>query len=353
MLWVFQGAFGIWCLWNPARINITVLATNTYCIHLGVDYNTPKAWVLTIVYASPQLHLRPRLWECLENFSGTNTLPWCLVGDFNTTLHEYEKEGRAPFNYCSSQQFAECIEEYNLIDLGFKGPPFTWVRESLRQRIDRALCNTAWLTLFPTSQVIHLPIPSSDHCAIWLQDKQGQNPRGDRNYFKFLCPWLDHPGFKDQVQLAWQSSFSWVDNISRLTLSLKDWNRDVFGNIFRRKQRILSRLEGINKVLLEHENVRLEALREILWGDYALVVQQEEAYWYQQAKSKWVQMGDKNTRFFHQATVTRRRYNRITALRNSDNVGFMLTKIFLIWLWNSIKGSIPLLHLWVLCSLAV
>lgn len=93
----------------------------------------------------------------------------------------------------------------------------------------------------------------------------------------------------------------------------------MFGNIFRRKQRILSRLEGINRVFLEHENVRLEALREILWGDYALVVQQEEAYWYQQAKSKWVQMGDKNTHFFHQATVTKRLHNRITALRNSDN----------------------------------
>lgn len=158
---------GILCLWNPARINITVLDTNTYCIHLGVDLNTLKAWVLSIVYASPQLHLRPILWESLENFNATNILPWCLVGDFNTTLQEHEKEGGAAFNHCSSQQFADCIEACNLLDLVFKGPPFTWVRDSLRQRIDRALCNIAWLTLFPNSQVIHLPIPSSNHCAIF------------------------------------------------------------------------------------------------------------------------------------------------------------------------------------------
>lgn len=70
---------------------------------------------------------------------------------------------------------------------------------------------------------------------------------------------------------------------------------------------------------MEHENRRLEDLREVLWNDYAVVVQHEEAYWFHQAKSKWVMLGDKNTRFFHQATISRRRHNRIAALLNNDN----------------------------------
>lgn len=104
-----------------------------------------------------------------------------------------------------------------------------------------------------------------------------------------------------------------------LTSNLKAWNRNVFGNIFRRKQRLLGRLEGINRVLLEYDNKRLEDLRDQLWSEYTTVVQQEETYWYQQAKSNWVNMGDKNTRFFHQATLCRRRRNRISALMDQNH----------------------------------
>lgn len=126
--------------------------------------------------------------------------------------------------------------------------------------------------LHPTSQIIHLPIPSLDHC-LWLQDKRDQAYGHGRDYFKFLGPWVDHPGFKDQVQMAWQYSSSWVDNMSRLTSNLKTWNCNIFGNIFRRKQRILNKLEGINRVLLEHDNKRLEDLRDHLWSEYSTVAQ--------------------------------------------------------------------------------
>lgn len=271
---------GIWCLWNPARINISVVATTTDCVHLAINHNTPTEWFFTVVYASLQVHLRPRLWEELVSFSTSNSKPWCLAGDFNAILQEHEKEGGAPFNYQSSHQFTTCIEACHLLDLGFKGPPFTWIRGSLRQRLDRVLCNTAWQALFPTSQVIYLPIPTSDHCALWLQDQRAQAHGHGRDYFKFLGPWIDHPGFKAQVHMAWQYSSTWVENMMSLTSNLKAWNRNVFGNIFRRKQRLLGRLEGINRVLLEYDNKRLEDLRDQLWSEYTTVVQQEEAYWY-------------------------------------------------------------------------
>jgi hypothetical protein len=52
--------------------------------------------------------------------------------------------------------------------MGFQGQPFTWRRGPLKERLDRVLGNTEWQTLFPNSNVTHLPINSSDHCGLWL-----------------------------------------------------------------------------------------------------------------------------------------------------------------------------------------
>lgn len=65
---------------------------------------------------------------------------------------------------------------------------------------------------------------------------------------------------------------------------------------------------------------RLEELRKHLWANYNQLLQQEETYWYHMARHKWVSLGDKNTRFFHQAALTRRRRNRVMALKNDADV---------------------------------
>lgn len=49
---------------------------------------------------------------------------------------------------------------------------------------------------------------------------------------------------------------------------MQTWNRDVFGNIFQRKVRLLKRLEGIATKLLSEENERLKNLRVQLWEEY-------------------------------------------------------------------------------------
>lgn len=66
--------------------------------------------------------------------------------------------------------------------------------------------------------------------------------------------------------------------MKRLTSNLKSWNKEVFGHIFRKKYRILKRLEGINKVLMQGPNERLSNLRDSLWDDYNMLVYHEECY---------------------------------------------------------------------------
>lgn len=94
----------------------------------------------------------------------------------------------------------------------------------------------------------------------------------------------------------------------------------VFGTKrFKRKHRVLKRLEGTNKVLMLGNNDRLFILGAQLWEEYVDIVRQEESYWFQQAPSKWICLGDRNTHYFHQSTLMRRRRNKITALFNQEN----------------------------------
>lgn len=117
--------------------------------------------------------------------------------DFNVVLHEKEKSGGAPFNFHHSAPFVHCIDMCQLVDLGFKGPCFTWKRGNLCERLDRVLSNTAWRAIFSTYLVIHLPIQSSDHCGLWLRMNPLNENQRKRDYFKFLSPWLDHFDFRN------------------------------------------------------------------------------------------------------------------------------------------------------------
>ncbi|CAN1122766.1 hypothetical protein LINPERPRIM_LOCUS2890, partial [Linum perenne] len=48
----------------------------------------------------------------------------------------------------------------------FTGPKFTWFRGRLKERIDRALCNSHWLRAFQDAQTYHLERLKSDHRPI-------------------------------------------------------------------------------------------------------------------------------------------------------------------------------------------
>lgn len=123
------------------------------------------------------------------------------MGDFNSILHPNEKSGVGAFNSRAGAIFSQGISDCNLIDLGFKGPMFTWKSGSLCQRLDWALGNPIWQDLFPNSSIINLPLATSDHCGVWVNLEGATQPR--EGSFKFLGPWLAHEDFNNQLLGAW------------------------------------------------------------------------------------------------------------------------------------------------------
>lgn len=64
-------------------------------------------------------------------------------------------------------------------------------------------------------------------------------------------------------------------------------------------------MEGIARKLAVSNNERLVKLKTELWNEYTDILDQE-AYWYQQSRSKWLRLGDRNTKYFHQSTLAKR-----------------------------------------------
>lgn len=48
------------------------------------------------------------------------------------------------------------------------------------------------------------------------------------------------------------------------------------------------------------------------------VYSEQEVFWRQRCKQLWLREGDSNSKFFHAATKTRRKINKITMLTDED-----------------------------------
>ena len=68
-------------------------------------------------------------------------------------------------------------------------------------------------------------------------------------------------------------------NIMTMAQVLPEWNKTTFGNIFRRKRHLLTRLNGVQRLLViskaqEHINLDLKLRNELD------VLKQEEMFWF-------------------------------------------------------------------------
>ncbi|KAJ1384663.1 Endonuclease/exonuclease/phosphatase superfamily [Sesbania bispinosa] len=178
---------------EPSPISVDLISSTFFSVHLRIKDGSKLPWILYAVYASPIESRRSELWDDITNFASSHPdIPWCVAGDFNTVLYDFEKEGGAPAKRSSIESFAACLNNSLLADIGFKGPEFTW------------------------SNGQHPP----------------RNQNAPKGNFKFLSPWLDHPEFPDQVKSSWIASDSWTTNIDRFSDNISAWNKNVFGNIF-------------------------------------------------------------------------------------------------------------------------
>lgn len=92
------------------------------------------------------------------------------------------------------------------------------------------------------------------------------------------------------------------------------------GNIFAKKRNLLARIGGIQKALAKEFKPGLLKLEKQLKKNLDQVLQEEESFWHQKSKEKWIKLGDRNTKYFHTTTLIRRQRNQIKCLLDANGV---------------------------------
>lgn len=105
----------------------------------------------------------------------------------------------------------------------------------------------------PEAAVTHLPRTFSNHCLVLIKLCRTGTPPQNKP-FCFHTMWFLHPEFLKIVQDAWLKDRELQVVVLDFASKAKQWNYNIFGNIFAKKRRVLARINGTQKALANNPN---------------------------------------------------------------------------------------------------
>ncbi|KAL0284628.1 UNVERIFIED_CONTAM: hypothetical protein Sangu_2817000 [Sesamum angustifolium] len=171
-------------------------------LHVRLESNKwPKSLFVTAVYAKCDTVARRALWDDLRAIL-VGVSPWIVGGDFNTILSTDKRSGGSGPSGIAMSDFYDAIADSALVDAGYVGSPYTWYSRRLRQRLDRVLVSSCWITVFPKMQVTHLDLSQLDHRGLLVEVEC--NVERNVSSFHFQHMWTVHSEFLGVVRRNWQ-----------------------------------------------------------------------------------------------------------------------------------------------------
>jgi hypothetical protein len=320
---------GLALLWNdPAQVTIQNFSQNHVDSH--VQLAEGAKWRFTGFYGHPEGHRKWESWVLLDKLHSLDNTPWLCMGDFNEILSISERSGEVLGSTRRMQDFSDVVNRCGLVDLGFRGIPFTWENRRdgealIQKRLDRALANAAWLDCFNLCSVSHVVCSYSDHVPLLLHmDTSTRHCQPKRRPRKFEEKWSLHPECEAIIQDVWSREeaigspmFILCEKIKHCREALYRWYKDVSGE-FQNKIKVhtASLTSLISSNFAGQNNSAIASLK----AEINKLLLSEELHWRQRSRMTWLAAGDSNTKFFHSQANQRRRTNCLSGLWNSDNV---------------------------------
>ncbi|KAF7152387.1 hypothetical protein RHSIM_Rhsim01G0140300 [Rhododendron simsii] len=330
------GLSGGLALWWKTEVDIDIETSSKNIVHTKISNNSNSyVWAASFIYGCPNREGRDQVWENLRGIWRSEILPWFGIGDFNEILSTEDKMGENSPNPARHISFHGMLLACGLIDLGFKGPKFTWRNnrrngDLIMERIDMAFANAKWSELHSQAMVFVDAGIGSDHNPLILNTSFPLQKVGKLFRFESFC--TTEESCKPIIEEAWAMDYEGTKMVKVCKKQrgckekMKVWHRQTFGDI--RLQiatlkdqlvEIQEKLElGLNSNYLATEKT-IKCKLEDLW-------QKDAMFWHQRSKIKWLQMGDKNSHFFHLSTIQRRQINQIVKLKDDASLWKMEAK---------------------------
>ncbi|KAF7807038.1 uncharacterized protein G2W53_039199 [Senna tora] len=318
-------SWGLCLMWTK-EVDVTVIDTCLNFIHVKVlEKKDGLCWWFTGVYGHPDFQARRFLWDKISILRRDSSAPWCCAGDFNELLSHSEKCGIRKHSNYQIEIFRSFVDRNRLVEGSMKGYFFTWCNNRpegcVKEKLDRFFINSRWMNVFPNSEFVALPAVGSDHSPLiarlfpkfWIVKRQ----------FRFEEYWAEDDECKDVVNRSWNTtndSRGWekfMGSKKAATESLTDWSKRKFKRADLQIKKLKAEVQHLQNSRSDAAGVekmaKCKEKIDVLW-------KQEEAYWHARAKVKWLQCGDKNSRFFHLTTIKRRANNRISRIKDANGV---------------------------------
>ncbi|WOL14017.1 hypothetical protein Cni_G22797 [Canna indica] len=261
-------------------------------------YKMSDPWLLTGLYASDCKEERLLLWELLSNINSEDS-PWLVVDDFNCITSQEEKKG-------------------GLIDLKFKGLPYTWCnnrkgKHRILARLDKAFANFGWINMYSCTSVYHLERISSDHNPILVSFSSNTGLR---------------PEFKSIVAETW-NKYNWKEvPVKKLGVCLKEvsgklstWSKINIGSIEKSLNQTLEKISNLEEIDAEGKCNEDDLIKLNLLNNKASALNRQiHIKAWSKSRYKWLHQNDKNTKKIHCLTKMRKKANEVTELDVNEGI---------------------------------
>ncbi|CAJ2635642.1 unnamed protein product [Trifolium pratense] len=252
---------------------------------LREQHNTKNRLLYIVnIYSPCSLAGKRKLWKDLLEFKSNNAIgDWVLEGDFNAISKSGERRGNSGSRSLSERsEFSLFMEATEVIDIPVLGKKFTWFNSdgSAMSRLDRFLLSEGFIHQGEFFDLVK---------KIWAQS----DVRGTK-------------------------TFVISEKMKRLKEALKKWNRDVFGFKDLCIDKTVRELNEVEDLIanggVDPTDLNSKELVRNFWEQ----IHSAESLLRQKSRTKWIQEGDSNSRFFHSSIKGRRRRNQIVMLKQGE-----------------------------------
>jgi exonuclease III len=292
---------GLALLWND-DFQLTIQNFSHRHINAVIKrQNDGIEWKFSGFYGHPETAKRKEAWALLRHIALLSPTPWLCIGDFNEILHANEKWGGASRVRSQMEDFQGVLTDCHLSDLGYSGPKYTWTNgrhgtDFTKERLDRAVANGEWCSIFPDVEVSVLARRSSDHNPIFINfDSKSRDGRRRKGIFRYDARWSKIEGTKNIIKKLWRPKQRDENPWTRVKLNLSSCRQSLKNSV---KKYELSNEEAIRRKTAALEKLQskegepdFKAEDEVKAELHGLL-EQEEIRWRQNAKVEWLKNGD-------------------------------------------------------------